>query len=711
MNRDEAKKIVQQALPDYLEKITERRGEQYVCPLCDSGEGPNATPAGSIYFKGDIPYYKCFSCDAHLDTIDLIAEVEGLEPAEAFKRAYEEFNLTPIQTPSTLANKPSKGIIEGSFTDYYRKCAKNLINIAKNGDGDMVNYLKSRGISPLTAEYFFIGYDSKWISPTATAKGKKTYPSPRLIFPLNAHSYTARAVDPNNAVPKMKEGKGDLFNRQALDGEYPVIIVEGEFDALSLADIGVRGGKIKNGINADVVALCSTGNYKLLLEALRHKKPTSPLIISLDNDKAGLKTTISLAKGLEELGIAYSINNVSGEYNDPNDALLASRTQFVSEVKRIIHEVNANTLTTLKDLSLEDALEGDLTTEDLIDDQEPYLEPIESVAAEIQAFKDHIQASITAPTISTGFTQLDHLLDDGLHSGLYVLGAISSLGKTSFILQVADQLAQQGIPVIFFSLEMSKYELMAKTVSRLTHLYSANPRDAKTTRGILQGKRYETYSTSERDLIETATKKYSEFAKNLYIVEGIGNIGAELIAASVETFIEHTGTKPVVIIDYLQILAPAEPRATDKQNTDDAVLRLKRLSRDQDVPVIAISSLNRENYTASISLRAFKESGAIEYSSDVLIGLQFDTKGEKLTDDDINEMKKQDPRKIELKVLKNRNGQTGDSIKYSYYPKFNYFKETGIKSVDAAKEIATNNQLDVVALITKQHQQDEALKV
>jgi hypothetical protein len=65
-----------------------------------------------------------------------------------------------------------------------------------------------------------------------------------------------------------------------------------------------------------------------------------------------------------------------------------------------------------------------------------------------------------------------------------------------------------------------------------------------------------------------------------------------------------------------------------------------------------------------------------------------------------------------LKILKNRNGQTGDSIKYSYYPKFNYFKETGIKSVDAAKELAINNQLDVVALITKQHKhkQDEALK-
>ena len=315
------------------------------------------------------------------------------------------------------------------------------MRIANAGDGDMVNYLKSRGISPLTAEFFFIGYDPKWSSPTAQAKGKTTYPSQRLIIPLNSHSYTARAIDPKNTAPKLKEGKGDLFNRQALDSEYPIFVVEGEFDALSLADIGVRGGKIKNGINADVIALCSTGNYKLLLEVLKHKKPKSPLILSLDTDKAGQATTAKLAKGLEELKVSYSINNISGEYKDPNDALIADRKGFVATVKQTLHEVNAGNLTTISSLK---ALEGDLSVDDLIDDQEPDAIQIKGVADGLQAFKDYIKASITAPTISTGYTQLDALLDGGLHSGLYVLGAISSLGKTSFVLQVADQIAQQG---------------------------------------------------------------------------------------------------------------------------------------------------------------------------------------------------------------------------------------------------------------------------
>ena len=73
-------------------------------------------------------------------------------------------------------------------------------------------------------------------------------------------------------------------------------------------------------------------------------------------------------------------------------------------------------------------------------------------------------------------------------------------------------------------------------------------------------------------------------------------------------------------------------------------------------------------------MEAFKESGAIEYSSDVLIGLQAAGAGSKGFD--IDAEKKKDPRHVELKILKNRNGRTGDKLYYDYYPKFNYFTET-----------------------------------
>ena len=68
--------------------------------------------------------------------------------------------------------------------------------------------------------------------------------------------------------------------------------------------------------------------------------------------------------------------------------------------------------------------------------------------------------------LKTGFSNLDKLIN--LYPGLYVLGAISSLGKTTFACQLADQLAKAGEHVLYFSLEQSKFELVTKGLSRLT---------------------------------------------------------------------------------------------------------------------------------------------------------------------------------------------------------------------------------------------------
>jgi replicative DNA helicase len=84
---------------------------------------------------------------------------------------------------------------------------------------------------------------------------------------------------------------------------------------------------------------------------------------------------------------------------------------------------------------------------------------------------------------------------------------------------------------------------------------------------------------------------------------------------------------------------------------------------------------------------AFKESGAIEYSSDVLLGLQFKGAGPNLND---AEARRKNPREIQLKVLKNRNGPTGDKIDFEYYPMFNFFEEadvTGVKSRGNIKRV------------------------
>ena len=166
---------------------------------------------------------------------------------------------------------------------------------------------------------------------------------------------------------------------------------------------------------------------------------------------------------------------------------------------------------------------------------------------------------------------------------------------------------------------------------------------------------------------------YRNYAQHIFIHEGIGDIGIKEIAEIVKEHIEITGNKPVILIDYLQILAPYDMRASDKQNTDKATLELKRLSRDFKIPVIGISSFNRENYTAPVNNASFKESGAIEYSADVLIGLQYDgmdyQDGEAdgarqkrirgLIKDMEQKAKLGEAQTLQAKILKYRNGSKG----------------------------------------------------
>ena len=246
------------------------------------------------------------------------------------------------------------------------------------------------------------------------------------------------------------------------------------------------------------------------------------------------------------------------------------------------------------------------------------------------------QIAGNTPPVPIGYMALDRILEGGLHPGLIVVGAISSLGKTTFCLNIADMLAMAGQDVIFYSLEMSKFELIAKIISRRTALKclpGGDMRHAKTNLGISDFKRYEEdkaagikgYSPEEKQLIFGCMEEFSlKAAQNLYIREGLQSIGTEQIRQDIQRHEYLTHRRPVVIVDYVQIMKTPDIHMTDKQKTDENVTELKRISRDFNIPIIAISSFNRDNYKEPVSMAAFKESGAIEYTSDVLIGLQYE---------------------------------------------------------------------------------------
>lgn len=289
-----------------------------------------------------------------------------------------------------------------------------------------------------------------------------------------------------------------------------------------------------------------------------------------------------------------------------------------------------------------------------------------------------IEESKTRKSIVTGFPRLDEILSGGLHEGLYVVGAIPSLGKTTWVTQIYDRVAKYGTDVLMFSLEMSRIDLMARSISRLTvykypQIDGHMQTDAKTARGILDGKRYENYTERDRKIIAFAENEYLLWAKRIRVIEGTGDVSASEIRKNVEQHIEITERVPLVVVDYLQLIAPYDPRASDKQNMDRTVLELRRIARDYHCPVIVISSFNRQNYNAKVSFGSFKESGAIEYCADVMIGLQLEGVGE--DGFDVERAKQSRPRCVEAVILKNRFGEVGEKIKYHYFANVNYFKE------------------------------------
>lgn len=307
-----------------------------------------------------------------------------------------------------------------------------------------------------------------------------------------------------------------------------------------------------------------------------------------------------------------------------------------------------------------------------------------SVGGNIGDFTDVIKSNVNTPAIPTGFDILDRVIDGGFYEGLYTIGAISSLGKTTFCINVADQIARTGKDVIILSLEMSKYQIIAKSISRLTFCKYQNDDSikyewCKTSRGITDGSRYPKYCQGELDLITQAREQYSNtVGQHLFIYEAIGDMTVEKVSEIINQHIAYTGNRPVVIVDYLQLIQHPDKyiNGNDKLRTDVNITSLKRTSRDYKVPIILISSLNRMNYKLPVTFESFKESGAIEYSSDVVIGLQLAGVGRE--DFDVNVAKSKEPREIELVILKNREGKIGQKIKYSYYPMFNHFIEESL---------------------------------
>lgn len=596
---------------------------------------------------------KCFACGASYDLFDLIALDTDLTGAAIFRAGCEAVGVRTDDQRQQPAKPVKKEARETDYTDYYRTCQSRT---------ERFDYLTSRGISVAVQERFGIGYDPALYFSRDAGK------LPAVVIPISASSYIARAtVETAHNARHTKRGSG-FFNLQAIkSAARPVWITEGAIDALSVIEAGGEAVGLNSAENADnfIRRLRQTGD-----------RPAVGFVIAMDEDDSGRAAAEKLAKGLQELKIACCRAEATGAGKDANERLMRDRVALAAYIAAQEERLREAAEKVGREISAE----------------EMEIAECSMTAACLDLERD-INEGLFVQPISTGLNVLDSVLDGGLYPGLYIIGAVSSLGKTALCLQIAEHIATADPPqdVLYFSLEMTRRQLALRIVSRYTYTISkaegkrrgANgyPLTARTANSVRRGDYVDDKEAVQ--IVGRAIMKTSR-ADRLYIYEGAKT--AKEVEAAVNRYIAVKQSKPVVFIDYLQYLRPEEGARDPRLSINAAVETVKCIA-DKGMTVICISSFNRASYSADAAPDSFKESGNIEYTADCLIALQtaaaqqtaataFEARQKAAAktreiNRDISEGK---CKEIEVKILKSRDGPQ-DSAYLRYYPMFGLYED------------------------------------
>lgn len=661
MISEEVKNKIKGYLGQYLEE-TGRNTKGFF--TCVNPKHEDEHPSMSYDPKRNI--IKCFSCNVSYDLIGLYALDNNLDEKADFKRIIEELakrydvkvNIEPTKNNYNFNNYKKEENTE-DFSKYLKKCKKNI---------DKTNYLENRGISKDIIKKYNIGYDET----------KKM-----VILPISNTCYEGRSVEKDNPIKhyKPKGVSNELFNGDLLKNstfDSVVWVTEAIIDALSLEEVNK---------DISVVSLNSINNAKQLIEEVKNANYKGIIVLALDTDTNGIRASRDIKEELDLLEI-------------PNKIFNEERTTygFKDEAeKETIKDINEY-LTINKEKLSEKVNYYDKTLKAGLKNKEIELYEKDNVFNYLDEFNEYILDDEKTKALSTGIDVMDEALEGGFYKkNLVILGAISSMGKTTLALQIADNIAKQKEDVLIFSLEMAREELISKSLSRLSFLNTWKKSStylALTTKDVMRGKGVRTEipnNEERRKVYAEALEEYKEnIAKNIYISEcnETLELNVKLIEEKIKKHIAITGRKPFVIVDYLQIIKSEKVKGTDTQIIAEIVTDLKKIARNNDITIFLISAFNRNSYSQESNLASFRDSSTIEYTSDVLLSLQpsvldgqtgeLDKKS--ANNNKVNKEQQKENRELTLKVLKNRNGRITDVKGITFYAKYNYmdFKKASV---------------------------------
>lgn len=645
MINDSVKEELRPRLIEYVSQITtpsRKAGKNmFVCPLCGSGSHGGRNSDGAFHVTGATWY--CHSCKQGGDIFKLIELHEGLSSfPDQVRRGAELLGVSVIETAKNdFSPEVKREEIKKPEVKSNPERAKQIESFASQIAGTPAEkYLKERGFSDETISHFMLGFNAQ--------TGRVVIPYPGTDYKIE------RAISPDaerkylyptgESIPifMIKDGQSDYF-----------YITEGQLDALSMYQVGAK----------NVIAL-GGGSYHLIEELLETQKIAGAVIVA-DRDpeekreKDGLtpgeRTAQNIEKTLSDHKIKSLIVYPPEGFKDSNDLLKADPAQLKQLLAQSGKQIVEKPEEGLKVINV-----GDYLSENFFD-------------SDIAYFKKYKDRKI-------GFENIDKYLT--LYPGVACLGGASSLGKTTFAVNIVDNLLKKGESVIYFALEQLPIELITKSLAR--RVYEIDPLSPINNVDIKNG--------ASSDALVRARSEYSQTAQKYQLVEGDFHFTAQTIVDYVEGYIKETGVKPIVVIDYLQLIAPPDGfKGTQREITDENLKAIKDLSKRNELFVLLISSFNRASYKEPVGMESFKESGMIEYTCDYILGLQlsiledsdfYTTTGSRGGERENNNDKKekalyeainQSPKDVELVALKNRNGRQRFKCFFKYKMEFDTF--------------------------------------
>ena len=267
------------------------------------------------------------------------------------------------------------------------------------------------------------------------------------------------------------------------------------------------------------------------------------------------------------------------------------------------------------------------------------------------------QETTTLPGIETQFYDLDAMTSGLQPSDLIIIAGRPSMGKTSFALNIAYNIAQQNLPVAVFSLEMSKEQLTQRLLSSETHIESNRIRSAR---------------LSQNDL-EKVFNGLDKLLKLPIYIDDTPNLTVSQMRSQVRRLqTEKKGQIGLVLIDYLQLMGEGGDNRV--QELSKITRSLKALAREINAPVIALSQLSRAVESRNNKrpmMSDLRESGALEQDADLIMMLYRD---EYYNPDSL------DRGVAEVIITKHRNGPTG-TIKLLFQSEFTKFLNVKWQSI------------------------------